>query len=152
MHSLALAFLTWGFTGSGAASDVQLQAPPMKIWDRGAHNAFTDLLRVGNQWYCVFREGTGHAAGAGTIRVLRSTDGRTWQSSALLESPGVDLRDPHISFMPDGRLMINGGAAVPPTRDPVRDHYSFVSFSKDGQNWTSPERVLDSWQWLWRVT
>jgi hypothetical protein len=47
--------------------------------------------------------------------------------------------------------MIVGGAAVPPTRDPVKDHFSFVSFSSNGRDWTKPEKTLESWQWLWRV-
>ena len=32
--------------------------------------------------------------------------------------------------------MIVGGAAVPATRNPLTDHYSFVCFSKDGKDWT----------------
>jgi hypothetical protein len=123
-----------------------------KIWDKAPHNAFTDLIRFKGRWFCVFREGTGHAAGAGQIRVLRSEDGKKWKSAALIELKDVDLRDPHVSITPDGRLMLTGGAAVPATRDPVKDHYSFVCFSKDGTTWTAPLRVLDSWQWLWRVT
>src|SRR5262249_12073180 len=63
----------------------------------------------------------------------------------------VDLRDPKLSITADGRLMMVGGAAEPASRNPVRDHYSFVCFS-NGATWSKPERVLDSWQWLWRVT
>ncbi|MCI0377154.1 MAG: hypothetical protein L0215_06095 [Gemmataceae bacterium] len=132
--------------------DVELAEPVAKIWDQGAHNAFTDLLHWQDRWLCVFREGTGHAAGAGTIRVLTSVDGKKWTSAALIESKGVDLRDPHVCVTPDGRLLLCGGAALPPTRDPVTDHYSFVAFSKNPSDWTAPARVCDSWQWLWRVT
>src|SRR5262249_11950540 len=123
-----------------------------KIWDRAPHNAFTDLVRFRGGWYCVFREGAGHAGGAGKIRVLASADGQRWEPAALIESAGVDLRDPHRSVPPKGELMLNGGAAEPATRDPVKDHYSFVCFSADGKAWTKPRRVLGSWQWLWRVT
>jgi hypothetical protein len=123
-----------------------------KIWDQGPHNAFTDLIRFHDRWYCAFREGAGHAAGAGKIRVLTSAAGDKWEAAALLEEKDVDLRDPKLSRTPDGRLMLVGGAAEPASRDPVRDHYSFVSFSKDGKDWGKPQRVLDSWQWLWRVT
>ena len=123
-----------------------------KIWDKGAHNAFTDLIRYRDRFYCSFREGPGHAAGAGALRVLTSADGSAWESAALIEDKDIDLRDPKLSVTPDGRLMIVGGAAVPPTRDPLRDHYSFVCFSRDGKGWTKPHRVLGSWEWLWRVT
>ena len=30
-----------------------------KIWDQAPHNAFTDLVRFQDQWYCTFREGAG---------------------------------------------------------------------------------------------
>jgi hypothetical protein len=123
-----------------------------KIWAEAPHNAFTDLIRFQDRWYCSFREGEGHAKGAGKLRVITSANGQDWTSAALLESAGVDLRDPKLSRTPDGRLMMVAGAAQPASRDPVRDHYSVVSFSKDGQAWTQPQRVLDSWQWLWRVT
>ena len=129
----------------------ELAAPVRKIWDQAPHNAFTDLIRFRDRWFCVFREGAGHAAGAGQIRVLTSGDGAAWESAALLNWPNIDLRDPHISRTPKGGLMIIGGAAEPASRDPVKDHYSFVSLSKDGRSWSKPRRVGPSWHWLWRV-
>ncbi len=48
-----------------------------KIWDDGKHNAFTDLLRFNNQWYCTFRESDAHVGGEGKVRSL-DVDG--WQS------------------------------------------------------------------------
>jgi hypothetical protein len=140
------------FLAGGGDTALKLVEPVEKIWDKGNHNAFTDLIRFKGEWYCVFREGADHAKGAGEIRVLRSKDGRRWDAAAMISRKGVDLRDPHISQTPDGRLMIVGGAADPATRDPVKEHYSFVCFSKDGAAWTEPQRVLDNWQWLWRVT
>ena len=53
-----------------------------KIWDRGAHNAFTDLIRWHDRWWCTFREADAHVGGDGLIRILTSTDGRTWESAA----------------------------------------------------------------------
>lgn len=123
-----------------------------KIWDQGKHNAFTDLIRFDGAFLCTFREGETHVNGAGEVRVLRSVDGDKWESVALIKLPGVDLRDPKISLMPDGRLMILGGAAEPATRNPLKDHYSFVCFSKDGREWSAPRRVAESWEWLWRAT
>src|SRR5262245_27470150 len=72
-----------------------------KIWDRAPHNAFTDLIRFRNRWYCVFREGAGHAEGEGKLRVLMSNDGERWVSAALLEEPGRDLRDAKFAITPD---------------------------------------------------
>ncbi len=139
-------------TAAGAAEPTLKLVEVTKIWDQAPHNAFTDLIRFKDRWYCSFREGAGHASGAGVIRVLISDNGTHWESAATLEDKHADLRDPKLSITPDGRLMMVGGAAVPPARNPVTDHYSFVSFSKDGKEWTKPQRVLESWQWLWRVT
>lgn len=151
MHSfLPLILATSALAGQGGAK-YELAEPPQKIWDRGKHNAFTDLVRFKDAWFCVFREGDDHAKGAGKIRVLTSKDGKAWDSAALIEKNGVDLRDPHISVTPKGKLMIVGGAAVPPTRDPLTDHFSSVCFSENGSEWTPPEKTLESWQWLWRV-
>ena len=146
---ILLASAACGFQGSPAK--YELVEAPRKIWEQAKHNAFTDLVRFENRWYCVFREGDDHAKGAGAIRVLQSKDGKTWESAALIAKDGADLRDPHVSVTPKGQLMIVGGAAEPPTRDPVRDHYSFVCFSTNGRDWTKPEKTVASWQWLWRV-
>lgn len=150
--ALLTAVLLTAAAGAGAPRPLRPVGEVERIWDRGPHNAFTDLIRHRDRWYCVFREGTGHAAGAGKVRVLASDDGTGWKSMALIESDDVDLRDPHLSVTPDGRLMLVGGAAAPAARNPLKDHYSFVCFSEDGKTWTEPRRVLDSWQWLWRVT
>lgn len=143
--------LLFTLTCGQPSAKFELAELPRKIWDEGKHNAFTDLIRYQDRWYCVCREGDDHAKGAGKIRVLRSEDGKAWTSAALVAQDGVDLRDPHLAVTPKGELMIVGGAAVPPTRDPVTDHFSFVCFSKNGADWTQPEKTVESWQWLWRV-
>jgi hypothetical protein len=129
-----------------------------KIWDAAPHNAFTDLLRHDHAWFCVFREGSGHIPGTnGLIRVLRSEDGNTWESAALLGEPGVDLRDPKLSVCPDGRLMLLMGGSVYAGAEGLQDR-SFVSartrvaFSPDGCAWTQPQVVSLEGEWLWRVT
>src|SRR5438105_4853006 len=57
-----------------------------KIWDRAPHNAFTDLVRFRDQWFCVFREGKKHVSPDGALRVITSKDGETWESAALITS------------------------------------------------------------------
>ena len=42
-----------------------------KIWDAGAHNAFTDLIRWKNVWWCTFREAEHHVGEGGKIRAFR---------------------------------------------------------------------------------
>lgn len=129
-----------------------------KIWDSAPHNAFTDLERYKDTWWCVFREGSGHIPGTnGVIRVLRSEDGERWDSVACLAQPGLDLRDPKLSVTPDGRLMLLMGGSVyagnegPADRAFVRARTQ-VAFSRDGRTWTTPQPVSVEGEWLWRVT
>ena len=150
---LTLALLTLGVTTSATAQSPKLKLTSVKkIWDQGDHNAFTDLIRFNNRWFCIFREGKAHADGEGKLRVLMSRDGETWESFALIELPGRDLRDAKFSIAPGNRLMLVCGAADP-SRNPQADFYSFVSFSKDGKQWSKLERVegFNSRSWLWRV-
>ncbi|MGQ9649517.1 MAG: sialidase family protein [Phycisphaerae bacterium] len=122
-----------------------------RIWDEGPHNAFTDLIRFQNKWYCTFREGQDHVGGDGKLRVLESTDGDNWSSAALLSEEGVDLRDPKLSITADGRLMIVAGGSVYKGKELVNCRPR-VAFSKDGRQWSVPQRVLTDGEWLWRVT
>lgn len=120
-----------------------------RIWDQGRHNAFTDLLRRQNRWWCVFREASGHVTMDGAVRVLSSPDGVRWNSTALLRSAKEDLRDPKLSIAPDGRLMLLAAGATHPPDGPTRQ--SYVWFSRDGKDWGTPAPVGDYNYWLWRV-
>lgn len=123
-----------------------------KIWDQAPHNAFTDLIRFRERWFCTFREGERHAGGQdGRIRVITSPDGRSWESAALLTTEGVDLRDPKLSRTPDGRLMLVAGGSIY-RDDAFQTRVPRVAFSPDGFEWTSPQRVLAEEHWLWRIT
>ena len=127
-----------------------------KIWDVAPHSAFTDLIRFREQMFCTFREGAGHVSPDGNIRILVSSDGERWESSALLTEAGVDLRDPKLSMTPDGDLMLTAGWTQSPP-DRKKSFRSCVAFSKDGSTWSPIHRVLDNGvldegPWLWRLT
>lgn len=121
-----------------------------RIWDAAPHNAFTDLTRFSNHWFCVFREGRAHVSPDGAIRVLRSADGKVWTSAALLTSTNADLRDPKIVVTPNGELMLTGAGAL--HRPSRHNHQTYVWFSKEGTNWSAPLPIGDPDTWLWRVT
>lgn len=121
-----------------------------RIWDKGNHNAFTDLIRFKGRWFCTFREGKGHVSKDGSIRVLTSTDGKDWTSAALIENPKADLRDPKLNVTPDGQLMLTGTDSW--HGDEAVRRQTKVWFSKDGETWTEPREIADPNYWLWRVT
>jgi hypothetical protein len=121
-----------------------------KIWDAGEHNAFTDLLRHKDKWYCTFREGPGHAHGDGQIRILASADGKAWRSVALLALEGGDLRDAKLSALEDGRLMVT---TVKWTKeDPKVKHRSLVWMVDPESGKSSTDFIGDDNFWLWRTS
>jgi hypothetical protein len=119
-----------------------------KIWDAAPHNAFTDLVRFKDRWYCTFREGKDHVSRDGAIRVITSADGEKWESSARLEDATADLRDPKLTITPDHRLMLNGVAWR--RDDPNVKHRSMVWFSADGKAWGKPAEIGEPNIWIWR--
>jgi len=161
MMALQIVLSSWLVLVSQAiAEDVRAQDSPSsddqpslvsvnRIWDEAPHNAFTDLLRHEGRWYCVFREGSRHVSPDGSLRVIASEDGDTWDSLALISHPVDDLRDAKLTVTPDGRFMLNGAGMQ--ADKPVRYH-SMVWFSNDqGKTWDSGRRIGDPGFWLWRV-
>lgn len=147
---IAVVALVACVTTAARAEDLELVSV-RKIWDHGRHNAFTDLVRFQGRWYCTFREADAHVGGNGKCRVLVSTDGEKWESAALLAEDGIDLRDPKLTETPDGRLMMVMGGSVYEGKK-LLGRRPRVAFSKDGVEWTAPEKVLEEGDWLWRVT
>ncbi|WP_343703774.1 sialidase family protein [Chitinophaga sp.] len=130
-----------------------------KIWDKAPHNAFTDLLRFNNAFYCAFREGNGHVSGPdGKARILRSKDGKQWESVALLEVKDRDVRDPKLSITPDNRIMVLMDVEAHEGKK-VISRKPLISISDaSGTTFSTPEEsVVDpaiaSWSdWVWRLT
>jgi len=120
-----------------------------RIWDEAPHNAFTDLLRFNDRWYCVFREGSAHVSPDGAIRVITSTGGANWESIALITSSKYDLRDAKLRPTPNGRLMLNGAGMI---ADAKIRYYSMSWFSDDGgHTWDTGHQIGDPGFWLWRA-
>ncbi len=149
MISLLLLALAVGHAHQSVSSPAVVSVA--RIWDGGAHNAFTDLIRWRERWYCTFREADDHVGGDGRIRVLVSSDGETWSSAALVGEAGIDLRDPKLSMTPDDRLMMVAGGSVYEGKRYL-GRQPRVMFSQDGATWSAPQRVLEEGDWLWRVT
>ena len=132
---------------------------PVRIGDIAAHSAFTDLVEFKGLTYCAFREGEGHASGAeGKVRVLAQAEDSSWSSVALLELANVDLRDPKLSVMPDGRMMMlcGGSYYTDGVLQKMRTQVSFYNATSNTFSAPRPviidEEVRSERDWLWRVT
>jgi len=136
-----------------------------EIWDFAPHNAFTDLIEYNGRFYCSFREGSNHGGpfsngSFGTVRILASEDGDSWESIASIDDPdpSADLRDPKLSIMPDGRLMLlvggtkyAGGVLVE-----RRDRVAFTTDPEAGftplMEVTIDAMIMGPMTWIWRLT
>jgi hypothetical protein len=152
-------FLAWILGSAMWAGPIVLGAEPTnrielievkKIWDAAPHNAFTDLARFRNAWFCAFREGNAHVSPDGALRILTSTDGQSWTSAALFSSTNADLRDAKITVTARNELMLSGAGALHPPAPFT--HQSMAWFSRDGKTWGTPAKIGDPNVWLWRTT
>lgn len=120
-----------------------------RVSSAAPHSAFTDLIRYEGDFYLAFREGEGHVSPDGSMRVLRSADGKAWEPVAHLTHPEADLRDASLSITPDGQLMLLTAAALhepdPHTHQPV------AWYSDDGENWSDMHEVAEPNIWLWSL-
>ena len=120
------------------------------IWDAAPHNAFTDLIRWKERWYCSFREGSEHASYDGSIRIVSSTDGEKWTCAAEFGEDDSDVRDPKLCVLPDGRLLVGVGVRKQDEKDPKNWHTrSRVYITGDGEKWES-HTIGDPQVWMWR--
>lgn len=78
-----------------------------KVYDYEKHCAFTDLTYWLDKWYLVFRVSDGHAYSKnGSIKVLKSEDGETWEDGTTYSMPDMDLRDPKFVRTQTSHLMV----------------------------------------------
>lgn len=130
-----------------------------RIWGQPGHSAFTDIIMLGDDLYCTFREGSGHIPGLnGVVRVIRSRDRMNWESVARLEERHVDLRDPKLAITPDGRLMVNMGASFYHGTERLKTESRVAFAQSDGTTFgpsvkvVLPEEIVSGTDWLWRIT
>lgn len=124
-----------------------------RIWDNAPHNAFPDLVRFQDAWWCCLREGDDHALGSfGRIRVLKSPDAKAWTSVSIIEDNSWDLRDPKITVTPDEKLHLLVGGSQYDDEGKFATCRSRVYLSEDGVRWSAPHFILGADEWLWRVT
>src|SRR5262249_5481200 len=130
-------FVPWGVLGASLLMGTALHGADLvdsvKIWDQAPHNAFTDLIRFNDRWFCAFREAQTHLSSDGALRVITSPNGRDWSSAALIRSATGDLRDPKLTITPEHQLMLLGASAL--HQPAAARHQSMAWFSDDGVKW-----------------
>ena len=144
------ACLWLGSTDVGLATEAKL-VEVRRIWDRAPHNAFTDLIRFRDRWYCAFREGKSHVSDDGSLRVVSSPDTREWTPVALMTWDGGDVRDAKLSISGDGQLMLSGAVRFLKPKD-GQTHQSLAWLSQDGTTWSKPHPIGDPNLWMWSAT
>lgn len=123
-----------------------------KIWDKAPHNAFTDLIRFDDFWYCAFRESDSHMATEGKLRVIRSFDGKKWDSVALMKWDNKDVRDAKLSITNNNELMLNGAVRFVGATD-GKTLQSLTWLSKDGLEWSEAYACPTGYKtWRWSTT
>ena len=144
---LLLCLLT---TFSAGSVSITIAEPSRRIvTDAGAggYQAFPDVCRLKKgELLCVFYAGYGHVSHpreslpkGGRICAVRSNDeGRTWSAPVtLIDSPDDD-RDPSVTQLPNGTLLLNFF-----TYDANKAYDTCISRSLDGgRTWSEPEVVM----------
>src|SRR5690606_18860243 len=73
----------------GHLSLPKLEAEVHKIWDEAPYSTSSDLIRFNDAFYCAFREASEATGPGGRVRVIKSTDGETWESVQVFEFTGL---------------------------------------------------------------
>ena len=134
-----------------------------KDWPNGdprtRHNAFTDLTRFKDHWYCVFRVGEDHGVCGplGGLRVIRSKDGEKWTSVFFYQpaEKSVDVREGKLAVTQDGQLVILGHESY--RFEPAQSIFknfgvrrSMTWLSPDGERWSGPNFSKGGENtWIW---
>jgi N-sulfoglucosamine sulfohydrolase len=125
------------------------------IWDRGEHQAFTDLIRYQDQWVCAFREAPKHDGGirGSKIIILTSPDAETWTLAHAFSDPRGDVRDAKLAINPAGELVMMTAMQLFGAKSAIDRTYQTVALiTTDPKNWPEPINVLDDGYWLWGLS
>lgn len=113
----------------------------------GMHNLTTDLAEFQGYFYLVFSSSPWHIGShKSRIRLLRSRDGREWESVRDWQVPQGDIRDPKLSVI-DGKLILyvlkNSGWLAEPGS-------TATAASEDGVRWSNLEDSEPKGWLFWR--
>ena len=104
----------FGLTLHEGGDSIPLHLEVQKIYGNGNYCAFTSLAKYRNKFYCAFREGKSHVGEGdyGVIRIITSGNGKDWDLYQTIKDSLIDLRDPNLTVMPNGSLLLICGARM----------------------------------------
>ncbi len=136
--TLSLANLTLTL-GTSQIAQASVAKPPSRaavtIVSDATYNAFPGLTIMANGAHIVvYRKGTSHASDVGVIVKRTSTDsGATWSGETTIVTNVLDVRDPSITRLADGSLIVSYFTASAPST-----FATYVIKSTDnGATWSS---------------
>lgn len=131
-----------------------------KVFGDGiSYCAFTSMINREGVYYLAFREGKEHVGDGdyGVIIIMKSEDGIYWEKWRTISSDGIDLRDPHLSKMPNGNILITCGARI--KKEEAFFETKTYSTYEEGGIFTDIKEVSvpDDYKslpccWIWRVS
>ncbi|MFC3095090.1 hypothetical protein DRW07_16710 [Alteromonas sediminis] len=123
----------------------------LQVSSKGPHCAFVDLLNVADGLLVCYRKAVNHVSSAGTIETaLIEADNRISHRQQLC-FPSVDLRDPKLSLMPNGKVLLIAYARHHDQNNKTTFSQSVCWFSDNGKTWSSPRYFGPAGWWLWRL-
>ncbi|MBP7102817.1 MAG: hypothetical protein KBA86_06160 [Bacteroidales bacterium] len=129
-----------------------------RIWNKSPHAAFTGLVHYEGSFYCSFREAKKHVDkygnDNGVIRILKSENGKKWETFDIVAKEGLDFRDAMLSITPDGKLMLLMGASVH-QNNATLSICSHVAFASKDSLFTEAVPIEVNYEasrkWLWKI-
>ena len=120
----------------------------------GGYAAFPDICRLPNgELLCVFYSGYGHVSkptvqwpNGGRIMAVRSSDqGRSWSEPVVMMDTANDDRDPSVSCLKDGTMLLNWFTPRPDQVGKNRLEVLLARSTDQGKTWSEPTKLdLDS--------
>ncbi|MBO1255259.1 hypothetical protein J3L16_06115 [Alteromonas sp. 5E99-2] len=122
----------------------------IRISSSACHSAFCDAIDLGDTQLACYRQATNHISADGRIETtLITPQGKQRQH---LWFNDVDLRDPKLSRLPDGRILLIAYARHTANDNKTLYGQSIFWVSQDGSSWSSPRYFGPKNWWLWRLT
>jgi hypothetical protein len=121
------------------------------LWNKGKHNAFSDLCEFNGKLYCCFREAKNHVSDDGVVRIIELDVLGKISNVQLIAIAQADLRDPKLSVGPDGNLLLIAYARHADENNRTIFSQNLCWFSSNGLSWSSPTVFAEKNWWLWRL-